>query len=457
MTTLVSYASSQKAAQETAQGQGRAKLVAAQAALSAAEAQQAAELAAQKATEADISGLRARLERTTVPSEINALVEQISTLTIALRRTQGRLRAAQEAVALAKADLEFASARLARAQRRLAEVNKVLEGAQEGEERRQSWKALVALPPLSTLRTDAGNVLSGTGTTLLADATAKFSTVPVRLMELAVARHVGLRASLEAARDASETAEDGLAARADADAGLAGAVQKARIEFLRAERAFGEHVSNAKSRYDWAVGVLKSLQGLPVGENVLSAREATDANDAALRPAREAAANEAKTVAEREKVVAEKRTALRDAELAAQAGDPNATDVSAVPAVTAAQGALDTAVASLKAATDGFSSGERNTLQAWQLILPDSAWQKLLDFLEAKAILTDLSTADPAALQGALDTSESTYADALGDAAESTASLEYFEDALARRAALAAAAQAGAQVRALSGIRGDAL
>ena len=459
-TTLIDHATAERAVLETALARARARLASAQAELATAQARLDADLAELAALEAAIARNRAALSSATVPSEVDALGRTLTDQTVLQHQLQGRLRDDRDAVEAPKAALAFAQLRLARAQAQQAAAEGRLRTETEAHQRRQGWVQATSEPPLETLMGEADAVLEGTGSTLLADATAKFTTqpvsIPAELLEAASRRYALWKARQRRADEGVRKAAEALGAQHAAHGGLPGAAAQAGLDFRQAEAALGDYVSSAAARYGRAVATLTALAAL--GEDVfaLSANEATAANDPALLSARQAAQADEAALPPAQEAHDTALAAQQDAELAAQAKDPNQESLAgdadydaAVAEVAAKKTALDAAVAELNTA-------ERQTLAQWQVRLSDATWRRLLELFEARSELTWLQGTDPVALVQTMETAEGAYGDALAAAAASQRSLEFLEDTLALRTSLAAALNAGLSARLFSAVRGDA-
>jgi transposase InsO family protein len=459
-TTLIDHATAERAVLETALTRARARLASGQAELATAQARLDADLAELAALEAAIAKNRAALSSATVPAEVDALGRTLTDQTVQQHQLQGRLRDDRDAVEAPKAALAFAQLRLARAQAHHAEAEKRLKAETEAHQRRQGWVQAASEPPLDTLMGEADAVLEGTGSTLLADATAKFTTSPVRipaeLLDAASRRYALWRGRQRRAEEAVKKAEDALGAQHAADGGLPGAAAEAGLTFRRAEGALGDYVSSALARYERAVATLTALAALGQDVFALSANEAAAANDAALLGARQAAQADEAAILPAQAAHDVALAALQDAELAAQAKDPNQASLAGDADYDAAVAEVEAKKTALDAAAAELNTTERQTLAHWQVRLSDATWRRLLEFIEAKAELTWLQATDPVALVDALETAEGEYGDALAAAAASRRSLEFLEDTLALRTSTAAALNAGLSARLFSAVRGDA-
>lgn len=458
MPSLIDHATSERTAYEAAASNAQAKLSAAQRAYKLAESGAAARAKTLAEHEALMAQTRAAKEAATIPADAAALLATLTTQAIELRRLQGRLRDDRDEVAATGAELAFATRRLERLQTRLKETEKGFDAEKEAHKRRQTWQQSLGLAPLATLKQDAADLRAGAGSTLLADARARFTTaptaVPGKLLELARRRHALWRRPAQRAQDALEAAEDALGARLAADNDELGKARQAGIDFRQAERRLGDYVANAKARYDKAVGLLTALASL---STALSAAEAAQANEAALLSDREDAADDELAIFTPQENHDAGLAEVENTVLAAQAEDINDSTPSD------AGGPYDTAVAALPAlktaldaANGALDPAERDRLADWQVRLSDRTWQRILDLVEAEAELKWLEDTDPTTLRTNLATAENGYATALSTAADNRRAAEYLEDAIELRQAQATWALEALPARLFSAVRGDA-
>jgi len=456
-TTLLAAATQKRDWYKAAQAKAQTDLAAAQTSLTVANAPLAQDLATRQALQAAMVVDRAALSTTTIPSDVSALLVKLSTEIIADRRLQGKLLDDRAAVAAAQEAADFSQARLARATADLADAAAALVDVTADSKRRDGWRQAITQTPLSTIATDAGNILANTGSTLLKDATAKLTTaphnLPAALLEIAQERYDVCEARLASANAAITTAETQLGASAAADGGKAGASQKAGVDFTHAAQAFGLFVATAKQRFDRAVAALTTLANLGAQTYVLSDPQAQAINDAGVATRGTAAEGKEKAYDDQLKIVDGATTALADATLTAQAVDPNA-DVSGNGAVTAAAATLTTAQGKL--AGLALASADRDALAAWQVIVPDDAWRMILGFVDAQSVLKELSASNAGNLQAAMDTAEGLYGDAELAAWQSARSGDFLQDAIVRRQEAVTNVRADFDDRLLSATRGDA-
>src|SRR5262249_46518103 len=151
--------------------------------------------------------------------------------------------------------------------------------------------------------------------------------------------------------------------------------------------------------------------------DVLTAREKSDLADATKLAARQTAEGHAANINTDRTAI---RTAIRD--LDAQVITQIHTDVDTLATdatVQAKRDAVTAARTTLGNDQATFVAGDKTTLDQWEVIAPDPAWQTLLDYHEALATLNELSTTvvlpanDPASLIKLMDDAENAYATAL--------------------------------------------
>jgi hypothetical protein len=393
-----------------------------------------------------------------VPSDVEALVVKIAGEIIADRRLQGKILDERAAVAAAQEAVDFAQARLTRATAKLAEAEATLTTVTADDQRRAAWRQAITQPPLSTIKTDANNILTNAqGITLLQDATAKLTTasneVPAGLLEIAELRYEVWQKRAAAADAAVAAAENDLGALGAADGGKAGASQKAGFDFAHAAQDFGTFVKTAKARFDRAVAALTKMVNLGAQTFVLSDAQAAAIKDAGVATPGAAAETKEKAFDDQVEVVDDAATAVAGATLTAQILDPNA-DVSNDAAVKAATQTLGTETTTLNGLA--LANADRDALAAWEVIIPDDAWRLILGFIDAKAVLTDLAASNAANLQAAMDTAEGAYGDAQLAAWESARSAAFLEDTIALRQEVVTDLRTVFDDRLLSATRGDA-
>src|SRR5262245_42384320 len=190
--SLLDFATQERDLYKTARDNAQTHLGAANTSLKGARTQLSAALAQLQQLEEQIAAARAKLAVTTVPSNAAELLEELASLTLQHRQKQSVVLDAQAALGAAQAAVASAQSKLELAARRLADAEARRQKAIQENSRREDLKANVGQAPLVDLRTTATDVLSGGGgSTLYADAQAKFGTavIPAKLWELASQRH----------------------------------------------------------------------------------------------------------------------------------------------------------------------------------------------------------------------------------------------------------------------------
>jgi len=394
----------------------------------------------------DIAAKREKLKATTIPADANALVIEIRDLIIQQRTSQGKLLDLKDDVDTAQSKIDSASSAGTRAAARLAEAEAKLATAKDENKTRQAGKAAVASPPLSTLKADATAAQTGPAQTA---ATTKIGDIPADVRTIANGRHVLRNKQLADARAAVDTAEDALAKERNDNGGLAGVAAKKGIEFRRAERKLIDYVTTAKASFDRALGLFNRVGADPV----LTPPQKADATSFNSGGTGTTAEGNAATVVADQGTVDGDRNALETTTFTKQIADID-SDVSTNADVVTATNKLKGDLNTLKDdSTTNYP--DKATLDQWQAIIPDAAWQKLLDYEEATAILTEVAGINAATIVTEMDTAESAYAGALYAAAQSQRRVEYIQDVTSRRATRAKGIAAALSTRLLSAIRGD--
>lgn len=412
-----------------------------------------------KAKEDVIAEKRRQLAVTTVPSQANALIAEITALTLDLNKLQSVALDAKAAVDAESAAAAFAQARLTRATARLAEAEKKLAAVTAATNARTALTAALA-GPLAAIPASATTLLASPE---FATASGRFDAAhfPDRLLALARERHGLWRNRLDNSRKHVEAATTALGAQEDTSGGLDGDAVKAAIEFAAREADVRRFAGTAKERFDRAQA---SIQKLALGTDVLTPAELADAFLASAQTDRNTAQTHELALVAAVRAVDNADAKIEDARIVARAAAPNADDptIDAVAAVAAEIAARAPLAATAGTADTTYTAGERTTMRNWQTIVPPEAWKKLLDFIEAGAALTELAATDivPAnsgSLQGRMNTAEGLYGDALAAAAGAGRAVAFYEDAIAKKEALLEAGRVEENVRLLSAIRGDAI
>ena len=449
--TLVQFWQQESDTHEATRTAVQNDLAMAQLALTTAKATLDADVAALNKLGADIAANRAKLATTSVPSEVTALNNAIRDQIIQLRGVQGGVLDDQEGVATAQSEANAVDAALKRATGRLAESKARLAAARDADKQRQLLKSQLAAPPFDTIQADAATAAASTGAT---DAKAEIDTIPAALQKIAAKRHATRAARAAQLRQGVIDAENALGATLAGASGLEGdAAQKGTV-FRHAEQALREYATRAKPRYDRAVAVFADLQAMKKGTKTPDLLTAQEKLDVAPSGARTTAETNAEPLDVSRNAVYTARQDL-DAQIVAQIGtdvDKLATD----PTVKAKRDAVTAKAGALKTAQDGFvASGDRKVLDNWQVVVQDSAWRALIDYLDATAALNDLKATVPATLASALDTAETAYAAALAAAAKAQRKADALTDVISLRVERVDASSAALSGRLLSAVRGD--
>jgi hypothetical protein len=443
--TLQLLAAQTRTTAETQAAQARTESAAAQQALTAAVDALSAATTAWIAQGTEVERIRTALAVIPTTADAKPLLDQLDAATIAQRAAEAGILAAERTLALARARVERALAAA-----RLAEGAAVAAIAAVGTEERAAAArgALVTAlgaPALSTLPADATALLASTRFTAAQTATA--AGLPAKL--LARARS---RASIAAERSANRAAAfasmialaDGQVAASGSIADKAGPPQR---HFDAAVAALQAYVTNARLRFDRAQATLVRLAD-PQQKLVLTAQQIARLDDAALKTARETAADHELAVDEAARDVA-KATDDRDIEqLKHNAGVTD--DLAAKEtALTAKQTALTTA-------NTAFTAAERALLKQWAAAAPDAIWRDVAAFDAAKAALTDLAAHPPAVLVATVGAKETALITALVDAGKARTAAALVDAAGASRVPAVAFDDGAAERSAFAALRGDA-
>ncbi len=444
-TTMLQFANQEKSAYQSEQTKAQAALAAAQQVLAQAQADLATLSADFAKLQDQVASIHKQLAVTPMPADAAALAQQLETTIIALRAKQAQLLDGDDAVDEAQSEAENAQADFDHVNAALAKATSDQANAQADDATRTAWKQAVAAAPLNTLKADAAAALAASPFT---DAKTRIEgDIPSALITRARERGTLAVDRLMAFQTAATFAEDELSTDLDTNAGLGGKTQKRRVEFKRAQAAFGDYVQRAAERYDRALAVLAGVVSAPP----LTQPEKDRITDVTIVAKGTAAATNEKA---RDDAEAAKQAALDDATLVALEADPDA-DVSGDPNVSAAATALQTSQTALTAAQNAYTAQNRKDLDTWEAAVPDSSWNLLAQFEEAKLVLTSLSTVDPTALATAMKTAESAYAGALFTEAQGARTTWFLTESAKRRADRLATATKSGKAHVFGALRGD--
>ncbi len=450
--TLVQYWQQERDIHEAAQTAAQNDLAMSQAALVAAKTSLDTRVAALEKLSTDIATNRGKLATTSVPSQVTALNNTIRDQIVQHRTMQGAILDDQDTIASAQSDTDAATSVLKRTTTRVAASSAALTAATEASKKRQLLKSQLAAPPFDTMQADATALEASAAAT---DAKAQIdANFPAPLQAIAFKRYATRAARAAQIRQTVSDAEAALGTALSTNTGLAGDAAKKATDFRHAEQALNDYGTRAKMRYDHAVAVLTDLQAIKLGTRSPDLLSVQEKLDVAPSVARTAAETNAEPLDADRKDVYTARNDL-DVQTLTQIGadvDKLATD----PAMKAKRDAIVAKAASLKTAQDALvTSGERKTLDEWQVVVQDAAWRALIDYYETAAALTELKATAPATLAAALDTAEDAYAVALGAAAKAQRQSDALGDVVTLRAARADASAASLSGRLLSAVRGD--
>ncbi len=456
--TLVQFWQQERDIYEAEQTTAQNDVTAAQLAVTNATAKLAGDVAALDGLKRQIATARAKLVTTTVPAEVAALNDQIRNLIIQQRGMQGTVLDDHDALDWAQAGLDPATGTLSRATAKAADADAKLAAAKDANKQRQALKATLSMPPYDTLKSDATNFL-GSGTVTNADLQIK-ANFPQDLIDIAGTRYGTRTARVAGLRTVLSNGEDSLGTDVATDAGLDGLARQQGVAFRRAERVMREYLATAKSRYDQAVAVVQHLQAIKLDTtgatpDLLTAAEKTAVAASADRTNAKGGAVPVDTA----------RRALftalddLDAQILTQIGaDVDALSTDAT--VKAKRDAVKTKWADLRNAETTFAQATpgKQVLDEWEAVVPDPAWQALLDYLAAKAALNELKDIVPTgagSVAEAMDNAELAYAGALANAAKARRREDYLNDVIAVRSERFDATTAAINGRLLSAVRGD--
>jgi hypothetical protein len=413
-----------------------------------------------RTTSAAIAAARRRLAEAANPSDAAALNIRIRDLLIDAREQTGAALDAREAQAEADAAVAGARARQERAAAGKARAAAAVAAEATASSRRQAQVAALSAAPLSTIQADATAALADAVTT---DAeTLIESNFPAELLALATERHASRRSAIQAARASLVAARTADASDAALRAGVAGSVLSAAQAFERAADEVADFVARAKGRFDAALNVLRDLQrigaeraaGNPTPDILSDAAKA----DIAATPDRVNAAGAAGPIETSRRAITTARTAL-DQEILTQMNGAAIDTFPTSAAIANRRTAVDTANTALSNAVTALETGgEKTVLDQWEIVAPDPAWQTLADYLEARAVLSDLGATvvtGANSLVSRLTAAEDAYATALQAEGRAFRRAGAYQDAVTERETRLDALAGSSAIRYPSAVRGD--
>jgi hypothetical protein len=450
-TTVLEFATSRRDRDLAAKTSAQATLTAAQTALTAARATLATTTADLTAKEKAVAAKRLEVANADTPAEGAALLAELTTLVHEYRVLQSQVGDARDAAGDAEAGATAAAAELARLTAQLAAAEVGLVAATADGARREGWKAAATAPPLDTLAADAAAALAAepytTASALVTDA------LPPKLLAAVKAGFDQENARTARLQASQAAAEDLLMNELETNDGAQGLLERREMELARAERALRDWTDQASARYARALALLDSIAS---GGALLNATEdgrvqeldvAAGQNAADLRVALEG----------KRQAAFDAQLSLDEATHTAIAVHP-ADDPATNPDVVAAKAASDAADTALASAASDYAAAEAD-FTAWTAEIPDAAWRRVTAYLEADAILHQLSDTDAADVTALVDdvTDAETDLAAALDAVETHQNTIAFLDAyLTLRADRVTRSGATHPTRLLSAMRADA-
>jgi hypothetical protein len=416
----------------------------------------AADQAALNKTIGDIAAARAKLAVTTIPAEAKALIDKITNLIVTQRGLQGSVLDDRDDVAEAQANADAATAVQSRVAARLARASANLAQATADDSRRTVLKNAAAAAPFATLKNDATTFLASTTVTNAKSRLGK--NFPPEIVAIAQKRRDSRVNRLTKLQTALQNAQDALATDLAADTGLVGVTAKKQVSFVRAETVLRNYLATAKSRYDKAVVTMKALEAIELAPGTTTdiLTDAEKAELAAEKTAGAAAEPGAEAIDAALDAVYAADSDL-DAQILTQIA-AGVDQLAADPTVKAKRDAVTAKAAALQTAKDAFkaaASPNKADLDHWEAVIPDAAWQVLLDFEQGMAALNELSGIDPTTFGALLDSAENDYAVALAAAELAQRRVDYLGDAITLRQKRLDKATDAFAARLPSAIRGD--
>lgn len=436
-TTLLDFATGEKSRYETLENEAAQALSAARDDLEAARADLRERSEALTEARASAESLRGRLARVPTPGDGDDLLEELAGALMAAREALDGVHRARAGIREAEARAEAAAARRERAvaERRAAE--KEVERADEERSLLDGWSQRLTEAPLSTLKSDADDLRTGSALADLADdlddaVPEKLRQGALKRRELTLLRRSNARALAALARDFLDAGSDEPAAEEET------AYRRARSALAEYVRGAGETLERARAFLEGEVpetgeGEDDELQEL--------------AGDGAPAADLEIAVTEA--------LIEEENRSfdLREAELRALA------DPSQDPSVVSdAEDALATAVSDREDAVSDYEEAAEDharNLERWEVALPEEVWRFFHRFQRVSDALDRLATLDPADLESDLDDAEEALAGARFEAAEAERRRRELEVRHGELSTLRQGTEEAFEARMLSAVRGD--
>ena len=454
--------------------------------------------------------IRKKLAAVPTPADGDALLDALEQLIIRLRAQHSVILKVQVALDSARTGVESAQLLLSADSARLAAAESQVQEANQSSKRRDKLKAALIAPPLSTISADAAAALTKTPFT---DATTRIKAdIPAKLLTRAEERLAAEAARIAKAVAGSQAAEDAALAERDKNGGADGQAESQWSAFSRAEGAAQDFVGAAQSRFEGAQAALALVADAK--RSPLTPEQAARINDATLKAARETAIDSEKARDDKLRDLLSAGDALEAEILKARADNKNPDDVQAVqdakaalnaaeaafktvddawrakekdrdaaladveakqialakaiqaaitakknpdadPNVIAAKTALTNAQGALKTAEDAYRQSDHGILHAWEAAVPDTTWQLLANYEEARRTLDALKVSNPAKLVDDLETAEEEYVKARLKADASANVMEHLGAERTLRAGRQRSALQNESHRLFSALRGD--
>lgn len=465
MTTLAEFYATGKGTYEALRDDARENFIEASENLAAARASYDALMDGYTALEKQIWKKRQTLVAALMPADIEELAEELRDLLDQSRHAGADLLDGEKQVAQLKNDMTLAADQLKRAKENLKKATEKHLSAVKSQKRHDSWKATVDDGTLADLAADADallDVLDTGGTVDPEDPLAREKTIaatvrarinadiPEKLLTRALERARDLASYDEGCAGLLENLEDEAGTYRQSVEGTAGKVEKLRVEFLRAEEAYGECVLPGRSRYDQAMALLAAITESPA---------LTDAEKVRITDTDLVSDGEAALVFEKARDDARAAVDAKKFELELAIAGARAADISADPEddtdVQAARAELTTLNATLTSAEAAYTSEMRDSLDLWEASIPDHIWANVVSCYQATTLLTSIRDGDPAALATAMDDAESALVEALEEQEIALLTNDYLKDSITVLGERIAFGKNSRQRRLISAIRGD--
>ncbi|WLE98043.1 MAG: hypothetical protein QTN59_04225 [Candidatus Electrothrix communis] len=432
----------------------------------------------------EIKKIRQQLNAAPMPADIKMLAGDLRDALVESHGAWAACLAAKQEVALLEGDRDLAAERLKRAEKKLKEAEKELVAAEKRKKEHKSWNEITDSGTPDKLAHNAGELLKvfdkhdaeidsslDAEKQLVGDASYRIFGDPFEPLEppleanvyddgdlpeilLNRARERGLLLK-NYDEEAENLLEDLMGKVLDhQEATELGFVQLTKLwsAFHQAENTYKDFVLKTQSRYDQALSLLTSIKQSP---NLTEAEGKwiwTDDNT--LNSEREQAANlEEKCDAAWE--------AVNEKKIEQQLTIATSQDDSTVT------GELSTLEQKLKSLQGDYAAAQEN-LDLWEAAIPDHVWLNLINYEQAKALLTKIAEKAPSppnlpdgstkadALKGTMEKAEAALVAKLEEQDNSTRKTDFLEDSIAILEKRIEYAQKNRREQLHSAVRGDA-